>query len=254
MKKITVSGVSKSFGREKVIKEVSLEVNSGEFFVIIGPTGCGKTTFLKLVAGLLDPDEGDIFFDDEKVNELSPPKRRVRMIFEDHALYPHLKVHSESGYSNLNFPLKIRNLDLDTIRNQVMNIVERIGIGEKLFDRKPGELSEGQKQQVALGRALTVPPEVILFDEPLRDMDPQRRKEARKEVLNTHEDFEATSIYVTHDLAEGFSLAERVAIMKNGRFIQVGAPDEILNNPVNEFVSSFTGSYQSTYREAFGEG
>lgn len=254
MKKITVSGLSYSFGREKVIREVDLEVEAGDFFVIIGPTACGKTTFLKLIAGLLEPDEGKVFFDDEGVNDLSPSERRVRMIFEDHALYPHLKVHSEKGYSNLNFPLKVKDLGLDKIKTQVMKIVERLGIGEKLFDRKPGQLSEGQKQQVALGRAITVPPEVILFDEPLRDMDPQRRKKARKEILNTHEDFEATSIYVTHDLAEGFSIAEKVAIMKNGKFVQVGTPDEILNNPVNEFVSSFTESYQSTYREAFGEG
>jgi ABC-type sugar transport system ATPase subunit len=175
------------------------------------------------------------------------------MVFEDHALYPHLKVHSERGYSNLNFPLKIKKLSLESIKDQVMKVVKRLGIAEKLFDRKPGELSEGQKQQVALGRAISVPPEVILFDEPLRDMDPQTRKEARKEVLRTHEDFNSTSIYVTHDLAEGFALGERVAIMKDGKFVQIGTPDEILTDPVNDFVRSFTESYKSTYREAFGE-
>lgn len=253
MKKVTLSRVAKSLGNEKIIFDVDLEVESGEFFVIIGPTGCGKTTLLKLIAGLLKPDEGEILFDGEVVNDLSPSERLVRMVFEDHALYPHLKVHSERGYSNLNFPLKIKKLSLESIKDQVMKVVKRLGIAEKLFDRKPGELSEGQKQQVALGRAISVPPEVILFDEPLRDMDPQTRKEARKEVLRTHEDFNSTSIYVTHDLAEGFALGERVAIMKDGKFVQIGTPDEILTDPANDFVRSFTESYKSTYREAFGE-
>jgi len=253
MKRVTLSRVAKSLGNEKIIFDVDLEVESGEFFVIIGPTGCGKTTLLKLVAGLLKPDEGEIRFDGEVVNDLSPSERLVRMVFEDHALYPHLKVHSERGYSNLNFPLKIKKLSLENIKDQVMKVVDRLGIAEKLFDRKPGELSEGQKQQVALGRAISVPPEVILFDEPLRDMDPQTRKEAREEVLRTHEDFNSTSIYVTHDLAEGFALGERVAIMKDGKFVQIGIPDEILTNPANDFVRSFTESYKSTYREAFGE-
>lgn len=251
MKKITLSGVSKFLGNEKVINEVDLEVESGEFFVIIGPTGCGKTTFLKLVAGLLEPDAGEIYFDQEAVNDLSPSERKVRMIFEDHALYPHLKVHSDKGYSNLNFPLRMMKLGLEKIGRRVMKIIDRLGISEKLFDRKPGELSEGQKQQVALGRALTIPPEVLLFDEPLRDMDPQTRNEARSEVLKAHEDFNSTSIYVTHDLAEGFSLGERVAIMKEGKFVQKGSPEEILSSPKNSFVESFIGSYQETYREAF---
>jgi len=253
MKRVTLSRVAKSLGNEKIIFDVDLEVESGEFFVIIGPTGCGKTTLLKLIAGLLKPDGGEIRFDGEVVNDLSPSERLVRMVFEDHALYPHLKVHSERGYSNLNFPLKIKKLSLENIKDQVMKVVDRLGIAEKLFDRKPGELSEGQKQQVALGRAISVPPEVILFDEPLRDMDPQTRKEAREEVLRTHEDFNSTSIYVTHDLAEGFALGERVAIMKDGKFVQIGIPDEILTNPANDFVRSFTESYKSTYREAFGE-
>lgn len=251
MKKITLSGISKFLGNEKVIRNVDLEVKSGEFFVIIGPTGCGKTTFLKLVAGLLEPDEGDIYFDEEVVNDLSPTERKVRMIFEDHALYPHLKVHSDKGYSNLNFPLKMMKLGVKKIHQQVMKIVDRLGISDKLYDRKPGELSEGQKQQVALGRALTIPPEVLLFDEPLRDMDPQTRKEARTEVLKAHEDFHATTVYVTHDLAEGFNLGDRVAIMKEGKFVQTGSPSEILSSPRDEFVESFIGSYQETYREAF---
>ncbi|MBS3787075.1 ABC transporter ATP-binding protein [Candidatus Bipolaricaulota bacterium] len=251
MKSITLSGVSKFLGSEKVIRDVDLKVNPGEFFVIIGPTGCGKTTFLKLVAGLLVPDDGEIYFDEEVVNDLSPSERKVRMIFEDHALYPHLKVHSNQGYSNLNFPLRIMKLGLKEISQRVMKIIDRLGISERLFDRKPGELSEGQKQQVALGRALTIPPDVLLFDEPLRDMDPQTREGARSEILKAHEDFNSTSIYVTHDLAEGFSLGERVAIMKEGKFVQKGNPEEILSSPKNSFVESFIGSYQETYREAF---
>jgi len=253
MKKVTLSGVSKRLGKEQVIKTLNLEIEPGEFFVVIGPTGCGKTTFLKLIAGLLRPEEGEIYFDEELVNDLSPAKRRVRMIFEEHALYPHLKVHSDKGYSNLNFPLKVRKMGLNRIKQQVMKIVKRLGIGEKLFDRKPGALSEGQTQQVALGRALTIPPEVILFDEPLRDMDPQTRKEARKEVLKAHEDYNSNSIYVTHDLAEGFSLGERITIMREGSFVQVGTPEEILESPINSFVKSFTDSYTSVYREAFSK-
>jgi len=253
MKGVTISGLRKSFKDETVIDDLSVEIEPGEFFVVIGPTGCGKTTFLKLIAGLIQPDAGEILFDGESMEGLSPPERRIRMVFEDHALYPHLKVHSERGYSNLNFPLKLKQLTLGKIKERVMNVAERLGIGENLFDRKPGELSEGQKQQVALGRALTLPPEVILFDEPLRDLDPGRRNKAREEVLNAHKDFEATSIYVTHELAEGFSLGERVAIMQNGKFVQIDTPEEILENPKNDFVSSFTESYQKTYRDAFGE-
>ena len=253
MKKVTVSGVSKTLGNEKVIRDAELNVSSGEFFVIVGPTGCGKTTFLKLLAGLMDPDEGEILFDGEPVNDLSPTERRVRMIFEDHALYPHLKVHSEKGYSNLNFPLKAQNLGLERIKQQVMNIVDRLGIAKRLFGRKPGELSEGQKQKVALGRALTLPPEVLLLDEPLRDMDPQTRSEAREEILKAHNDFNSTSICVTHNLAEGFNLGERIAIMNEGRFVQVGPPKEILDRPKNSFVKSFTDSYTSVYREAFDQ-
>lgn len=253
MKKITTTGLGKALQDELVIDKISVEIEPGEFFVVIGPTGCGKTTFLKLIAGLLEPDEGEVLFDGEPVNDLSPSERKVRMIFEDHALYPHLKVHSERGYSNLNFPLKLKQLTFDKIRDRVMNIAERLGIGEKLFDRKPGQLSEGQKQQVALGRALTIPPEVLLFDEPLRDLDPQRRNKAREEVLKAHEDFEATSIYVTHDLAEGFSLGDRVAIMKDGKFHQIDEPDEIIANPRDSFVESFTNSYKEVLSEAFGE-
>jgi ABC-type sugar transport system ATPase subunit len=251
MKKVTLSGVNKSLGAEKVIKNVNLEIKSGEFFVVVGPTGCGKTTLLKLIAGLIKPDEGEIYLDDEPINDLSPSERKVRMVFEDHALYPHLKVYSGKAYSNLNFPLKIMKMSLKKIENHVMRIVARLGISEKLFDRRPGELSEGQKQQVALGRAIAVPPEVILFDEPLRDMDPQTRKKARDEVLRIHDDFNSTSIYVTHDLAEGFSIGERVAIMRQGGFVQVGTPEDILANPADEFVASFTESYRSVYREAF---
>ncbi len=253
MRKITVSGLKKSFKDETVIEGLSVEIEPGEFFVVIGPTGCGKTTFLKLIAGLIKPDAGEILLDGESMEGLSPSERRIRMIFENHALYPHLKVHSEKGYSNLNFPLKLKRLTVGKIKERVMRVADRLGIGEKLFDRKPGELSEGQKQQVALGRALTLPPEVMLFEEPLRDLDPERRKEARNEILNAHEDFEATSIYVTHELAEGFSLGERVAIMQNGQFVQVDTPEEILENPKNDFVSSFTDSYRQTYRDAFGE-
>ncbi|MFP4202284.1 MAG: ABC transporter ATP-binding protein [Candidatus Acetothermia bacterium] len=253
MKNITTTGLSKTFKDELVIDRISVEIDAGEFFVVIGPTGCGKTTFLKLIAGLLEPDEGEILFDGESVKGLSPSERRVRMIFEDHALYPHMDVHSEKGYSNLNFPLKLKRLGLEKIRDRVMKVADRLGIGEKLFDRKPGQLSEGQKQQVALGRALTIPPEVILFDEPLRDLDPQRRNEAREEVMKTHEDFEATSIYVTHDLAEGFSLGDRVAIMKDGKFHQIDEPDEIITNPRDSFVESFTNSYKEVLSEAFGE-
>lgn len=251
MKGIRVSSLSKSFKRDDAVISVSLEINPGEFFVIIGPTGCGKTTFLKLIAGLLEPDAGGIYFDEELVNNKSPAERRVRMIFENNALYPHLKVHSEKGYSNLNFPLKIQKYGISKIKDQVMKVVHRLGIGEKLFDRKPGELSEGQKQQVALGRALTIPPEVILFDEPLRDLDPQTKEKSRKEIEKIHQDYNATSVYVTHDLAEGFSLADRVAIMREGRFVQIGTPQQILEEPNDSFVKSFTESYKKAFAEVF---
>ena len=253
MKEIVFSQLTKNYDDLIAIDDINLSINRGEFFVVVGPTGCGKTTFLKLIAGVLEPTRGKIYFDGDLVNDKSPAERRVRMVFEDHALFPHMKVYEEKKYSNLNFPLKLKNSPLDLIRDRISDIVNRLGISSTLFDRKPNQLSEGQKQQVALGHALTITPEVLLLDEPLRDLDPSSRLKARKEIQELHRDLESTTVYVTHDLSEAFLLGDRVGVMKEGRFIQVGEPKEIRNNPRSKFVSDFIESYTETIKDVFEE-
>lgn len=251
MPEIVISGLKKHFEDVRAVDGISVRIEDGEMFVVMGPTGCGKTTFLKLIAGLLDPDEGKIFFGGDLVNDLGPRERKVRMVFEDYALFPHLKVYEPQGYSNLSFPLKVNKITTDKIKGVVRGIVDRLGISKLLFDRKPSEISAGQKQQVALGRALTLTPNVLLLDEPLRNLDPHTKLDSRREVEDIHQELGATTIYVTHDLAEAFAIADRVGIMTEGRFIQVGTPKEILNDPINDQVSDFTESYQATIRDAF---
>ncbi|MCD6541263.1 ABC transporter ATP-binding protein [Candidatus Bipolaricaulota bacterium] len=253
MPRIELRGLVKRFGRTVAISGLSALIEDRELFAVVGPTACGKTTLLRLIAGLIRPDEGEILFDGVVVNDLPPPARRVRMVFQghDYALFPHLVVYHERRWSNLSFPLRLRNQGLREISRRVRRVTQRLGINRNLYPRRPGELSEGQKQRVAVGKAIVLPPQILLLDEPLSHLDPPSRAKAREEIRELHRELGTTTLYVTHDLAEAFLLADRVAVMRAGRFEQVGTPREILNSPANRFVSDFVGSYLDSVRRAF---
>ncbi|MCD6320941.1 ABC transporter ATP-binding protein [Candidatus Bipolaricaulota bacterium] len=254
MPRIELRGLVKRFGRTVAVADLSAVIEDREFFVVVGPTACGKTTLLKLIAGLLKPDAGEVLFDGVCMNDVPPRERRVRMVFQgqDYALFPHLVVYDERRLSNLSFPLRIRKGSLGGIQERVRRVAERLRIGRDLFPRKPVELSEGQKQRVALGKAVVLPPQVLLLDEPLSHLDPHARAQARDEIRRLHEELGTTTVHVTHDLTEAFLLADRMAVMREGRFEQVGTPREIRDHPANTFVSEFVEAYRRSLRDAFG--
>ncbi|MFQ5795294.1 MAG: ABC transporter ATP-binding protein [Candidatus Bipolaricaulia bacterium] len=251
MADVTLQGVTKRFGDVVAVDDLSVGIKHGEFFVVVGPTACGKTTLLRLIAGLLKPDSGEIYFDGEPVDHLRPAERGVRMVFQSYALYPHMKVFDRKRQSNLSFALMIHKFMPEKLIERVEAVARRIGIEKQLYARKPDQLSEGQKQKVAVGRAITLPPKMLLMDEPLSNLDPQSRLKSRTEIRKLHEELRATTVYVTHDLAEAFTLADTLAVMHRGKFVQIGRPREIYRNPVNRFVEEFVTSYEALIREAF---
>jgi ABC-type sugar transport system ATPase subunit len=244
MPKVTLRSVSKRFGKVLADNNLSLDVEDGELFAIVGPNGCGKTTVLRIIAGLIEPDEGDIYIDDTRVNNLPPIERGVRMVFQDYALWPHMKVYKEDKYSNLSFALKIRKYLPENIRKSVEQVSAKIGIRKDLYSRRPKELSAGQQQKVAIGRAITLPPKVFLLDEPLAHLDPPARLKVRGEIKSLHNEMKVTTIYVTNDLPEAFAVAERLAVLREGKVIQVGGPHEVYEHPADDFVSDFLKAYE----------
>ena len=243
---VTLDNVTKRFGGVVALRNLNLEVKDREFFVLVGPNGCGKTTLLRLIAGVIKPDSGNIYIDNIPVNDLKPAQRGVRMVFQSYALYPHMKIFDERRYSNLNFALKVRKYMSDKIRNIVRDVSENVGIDRRLFRRKPHELSHGEQQKVAVGRAITIPPKVFLMDEPLSNIDPPSRIQIIKEIRRVHEELQTTTIYVTHNLAEAMAIADRLAIMREGSIEQVGTPSQVRDNPINEFVADFVEYYDYT--------
>jgi len=243
MANIALKDVTKRFGDVVAVDDLSLEVGDNEFFVVVGPTGCGKTTLLYLVAGLLKPDTGNIYIDNKLVNDVPPARRGVSMVFQGYALWPHMKVFDRKAYSNLSFALKIRKYLSEEIRERVEAVAGRIGVEKQLFPRKPGQLSEGEKQKVAVGRAITVKRDIFLLDDPLSNLDPPSRLRVGREILDLHRDLRLTTILVTHNLVEAMSMADRMCIMRKGAAQQVGTPDEVYKEPVNEFVGDFIRYY-----------
>jgi len=231
-----LNGLTKRFGKVEAVKNVTLEVKDGEFVALLGPSGCGKTTTLRCIAGLEKPDEGDIYIGEKMVTKLSPPDRNVSMVFQSYALYPHM-----TAFDNIAFPLWIRRRPRDEIREKVKKVAEILEISEFL-NRKPGELSGGQCQRVALGRAIIRNPAVFLLDEPLANLDAKLRISTRAELKRLQKQLGATMIFVTHDQVEAMTMAERIAVMNNGVIEQFGSPDEIYQQPTNMFVSSFIGT------------
>jgi len=244
--KVTLENLTKKFGKVVAVNDVNLQIRDREFFVLVGPNGCGKTTLLGLIAGIIQPDKGNIYIDDVLVNNLSPSERGVRMVFQSYALYPHMKVYDERKHSNLSFALKLRRFMTEKIRSIVSRVAEDVGIRRELFDRKPHELSQGEKQKVAVGRALTITPKVLLMDEPMSNIDPPSRVKMMEKIRQLHQELRITTIYVTQNLNEGMALADRLGVMNEGRIIQVGTPEQILNHPVNEFVADFIKYYDYT--------
>jgi multiple sugar transport system ATP-binding protein len=236
MAEIRFEKLKKRFRDIRVIKELDLTINDGEFFTFVGPSGCGKSTILNMIAGLEPVTKGKIYFDNTIVNELSPKERDIAMVFQIYALYPHMTV-----YDNISFPLKMKKIDDKTIHNEVDRVAGILGIKE-LLHRKPKELSGGQRQRVALGRAIIRKPKVFLMDEPLSNLDARLRVEMRSELKRLHSELKITTIYVTHDQAEAISLSDRVAVLHQGEIQQCGTPSEVYLNPANTFVAGFIGS------------
>jgi multiple sugar transport system ATP-binding protein len=236
MASVSIRRVEKVFGRVPVIHGIDLDVQDGEFVVLVGPSGCGKSTLLRMVAGLEGITAGEIAIGEKVVNDLPPRARDIAMVFQDYALYPH-----KSVYDNMAFGLRMRGSPKEEIAARVKEASEVLQIGH-LLDRKPGQLSGGQRQHVAMGRAIVRRPKVFLFDEPLSNLDAQLRGEVRVEIKKLHQRFRTTIVYVTHDQVEAMTLADRIAVLRAGRLEQFASPHEIYNRPASRFVAGFMGS------------
>lgn len=235
MTSIRIQDVSKRFGATAAIDRVTLEIAAGEMFFLLGPSGCGKTTLLRTLAGFVQPDSGDIFFGAERVTELPPRARDAGMVFQTYALWPHMSVAKNVAYG-----LQVRSVprqEIDQRVAQALKMVRMDGFGE----RRPTQLSGGQQQRVALARALVIQPRVLLLDEPLSNLDARLRDEMREEIRRLHQETGLTMVYVTHDQKEALSLADRLAVMDQGRLVQVGAPLDVYQRPATRFVAGFLG-------------
>ncbi|MCD6518802.1 MAG: ABC transporter ATP-binding protein, partial [Anaerolineae bacterium] len=224
-------------GPIRALDGLNLTIRDGETMAIVGPSGCGKSTLLRIVAGLEEPDEGYVYFDGQVVNDVSPKDRRIGMVFQNYALYPNMK-----GEGNLAFFFKVRRRPSEEMQERIRITSQIMGIGfDKLLERKPGKLSGGEQQRVAIGRCIVRDPSIFLFDEPLSNLDAKLRASTRVEIKRLLHRFNITSIYVTHDQTEAITLGDRIAVMRAGKIEQVGTFQEIMENPVNAFVAGFLG-------------
>ena len=235
MPEVRLDGVAKRFGSRDVLRDVSLTVHDGEFFTLLGPSGCGKSTVLNLVAGLEPLSSGEIYFDQQRVTDLSPKDRDVAMVFQSYALYPHKTV-----FENLAFPLRLRKWPQSEIDREANRVAELLGIAG-ILEKKPAEISGGERQRVALGRALIRAPAVFLMDEPLSNLDAHLRVQTRSEIKRLHSRLKTTTLYVTHDQEEALVLSDRMAVLNQGVIQQLGTPSDIYFRPANTFVAEFIG-------------
>ena len=248
MARIEIRSVSKRFAAVEVLRDVDVDIEDGEFVVILGPSGCGKSTLLRLIAGLEEVSGGEIHIADRRVDHLPPKDRGCAMVFQNYALYPHMTVRGNIGYG-----LRIARMPKPERLRRIDETAKLLELSE-LLDRKPSQLSGGQRQRVAIGRALAREPDVFLFDEPLSNLDAKLRTNTRVELRKLHDRLGATSIYVTHDQVEAMTLADRIVIMNDGVVEQVGTPKEIYRYPASSFVAGFIGSPQTNLlRGSIGE-
>jgi multiple sugar transport system ATP-binding protein len=236
MATVTFDHVTKRFGDVIAVNDLTLQVQDGEFLVLVGPSGCGKTTALRMVAGLEEQTSGDIFIGDRLVNDVPPKDRDIAMVFQNYALYPHMSV-----YDNIAFGLRLRGTAKAEIDRRVKDVAGILGL-DLLLQRKPKELSGGQRQRVALGRAIAREPAVFLMDEPLSNLDAKLRIQTRAELEKIHQRVGKTTIYVTHDQVEAMTMGDRIVVLKDGVLQQAGSPQELHDHPLNLFVAGFIGA------------
>jgi multiple sugar transport system ATP-binding protein len=249
MATVTFDHVTKRYSADVVaVNEMNLEINDGEFLVLVGPSGCGKTTALRCVAGLESITDGKLLIGDRVVNDVAPKDRDIAMVFQSYALYPHMSV-----YDNLAFGLKLRKVKKDEIDRRVKESAKILGL-ERFLDRKPKALSGGQRQRVALGRAIVREPKVFLMDEPLSNLDAKLRVQTRAEIARLHQRLGTTIIYVTHDQVEAMTMGDRIAVMRDGLLQQVGTPQDLYDHPDNVFVAGFIGSPAMNFATTKTEG
>ncbi|MEZ5776905.1 MAG: sn-glycerol-3-phosphate ABC transporter ATP-binding protein UgpC [Paracoccaceae bacterium] len=233
---VTLSNVRKSFGSVEVIKGVNVDIDDGEFVILVGPSGCGKSTLLRMVAGLEDISGGDVAIDGQVITHVAPKDRDIAMVFQNYALYPHFTVEKNMGFS-----LKLAGVPKDKIKQQVAAAAKSLGLTDYL-QRYPKELSGGQRQRVATGRAIVRNPKVFLFDEPLSNLDAKLRVQMRSEIRDLQKRLGVTTIYVTHDQIEAMTMADKIVVLRNGIVEQIGSPLELYDRPANIFVATFIGS------------
>jgi multiple sugar transport system ATP-binding protein len=233
---VTISRVEKFFGQNQVVRGVNVDVEDGEFCVLVGPSGCGKTTLLRMIAGLEEISAGEIRIGERVVNRVAPKERDIAMVFQNYALYPHMSVRD-----NMAFSLMLEKRPKKEIAERVKQAAGILGL-EKLLDRYPRQLSGGQRQRVAMGRAIVRKPQVFLFDEPLSNLDAKLRVAMRTEIKELHQRLQTTSIYVTHDQIEAMTMADKIVVMRDGIVEQIGDPLTLYDTPANTFVAGFIGS------------
>ena len=248
MAEVILDRVTKRFGSAQAVDEVSLHIRDGEFFTLLGPSGCGKTTTLRLIAGLELADAGTIKIGERDVTRVPPPERRIAMVFQNYALYPHMTIGQ-----NISYPLRLRKTAPEKIAEKVRAVAAKLRI-EHLLDRMPAQISGGQQQRAAVARAMVQDPKVYLFDEPLSNLDAKLRLEARRFLKHLQRETGVTAVYVTHDQVEAMALSDRVAVLKDGKLVQVAPPEEIYDRPANAFVAGFVGSPPMNLLEGKVEG
>ncbi len=243
MSSIKLKKVKKVFGKTQIINSIDLEIEDGEFCVFVGPSGCGKSTLLRLISGLEDVTDGIIEIGGNDVTLIPPAERKLAMVFQSYALYPHMSV-----YKNIAFPLKMSNTPRGVIDKKVSNAAEVLNLTNYL-KRKPGQLSGGQRQRVAIGRAIVREPQAFLFDEPLSNLDAALRVNMRLEISELHNKLKTTMVYVTHDQVEAMTMADKIVVLQAGNIEQVGSPIELYERPKNKFVAGFIGSPKMNFIE-----
>jgi ABC-type sugar transport system ATPase subunit len=232
---LVLKRIFKSFGDNLVLDDISLELAEGELLVLLGPSGCGKSTLLRIIAGLEEADSGEVHIEGKRVERLRPRQRNVALVFQNYSLYPHMTVEK-----NLSFPLRVARVSRSEVKQRVVRVAEMLDLANRLADR-PGQLSGGQRQRVALGRAIIRDPSIFLLDEPLSNLDAELRVRMRQEIVLLQKRLNKTTVHVTHDQAEALTMADRIALLHNGKIAQLGTPEELYARPATLFVAGFVG-------------